>query len=103
MNSKLIKFLVFFILVTLIFNFGLLRKKQLKATIDNYPDIILTGGFQSGNFTKIYDLTKYDMLISFTYDATGLRDFSGAHAWSEFGIRAIGYGNFNPTWKSEVL
>jgi len=27
MNSKLIKFLVFFILVTLIFNFGLLRKK----------------------------------------------------------------------------
>jgi len=29
-------------------------------------------------------------------------DFGGnAHAWSEFGIRAVGYSNFNPTWQVE--
>jgi len=41
------------------------------------------------------------MTISFTLDLTGLDDSAGAHAWSEFGIREVGYGNFNPTFGSE--
>jgi len=63
-----------------------------------YPDVTLSGGFQSGNFGHVWDLTSSPMTLSFVYDATGLVDASGAHAWAEFGIRAQGYSNFNPTW-----
>jgi len=69
----------------------------------NYGDITLTGGFQSGHFPEVWDLTTCDMTISFTYDANGLVDeFGGnAHAWSALGIRKVGYPNFNPTWQVE--
>jgi hypothetical protein len=40
-------------------------------------------------------------VISFTYNANGLVDDAGCHAWAEIGIRAVGYGDFNPTWMSE--
>jgi hypothetical protein len=71
----------------------------------NYGDITLSGGYQKGHFDDMraayWDLTKCDMVISFIYDATGLVDDSGCHAWAEIGIRAVGYGDFNPTWMSE--
>jgi len=69
----------------------------------NYGDVTLSGGFQSGNFPEIWDLTACDLVLSFTYDANGLvDDFGGdAHAWAELGVRQVGYGNFNPTWDVE--
>jgi len=72
------------------------------STVD-YGDITLTGGSQTGHFPEIWDLTAGDMVISFTYDANGLvDDFGGsAHAWAEFGIRTVCYGDFNPTWMDE--
>jgi hypothetical protein len=68
-----------------------------------YPDIALSGGFEADYFPDVYDLTKGDMVIRFTYDGNGLvDDFGGnAHAWAELGIRAVGYSNFNPTWMEE--
>lgn len=72
-------------------------------TIKNYGDVSLSGGFQSGNFSDIWDLTKSDIVVTFTYDANGLvDDFGGnAHAWAQLGVRAVGYSNFNPTWDVE--
>lgn len=67
----------------------------------NFGDITLSGGFQSGNFPVIWDLTSCDLTISFTYDGNGLVDDAGAHAWAQCGLRALGYGNFNPTWLVE--
>ena len=69
------------------------------ATV-NYGTVSLSGGFQSGHFNTIWDLTRSDMTISFTVDLTGMVDDfgGGAHAWSEFGARSVGYGDFNPTW-----
>lgn len=68
-----------------------------------YDDITLSGGFQSGHFPQVWDLIACDLVISFTYDANGLvDDFGGsAHAWSELGLRTVGYGDFNPTWMVE--
>ena len=100
MCKKLIKISTIIFLCLTLINFGYINKKGY-ATIDNYGTITLTSEFQSGNFSKIYDLTKYDMLISCTFDGTGLIDDSGCHAWAEIGIRAEGYSNFNPTWLSE--
>ena len=71
------------------------------ATTKNYGDQTLTGGFQSGNFPEEWDLTQCPMTLSFTYDGNGLVDDPGTHAWSEIGVRAFGYGNFNPTWMNE--
>ena len=77
----------------------------VKAASTNYGNVSLSGGFMSGNFPQEWDLTSScDLTLSFTYDANGLvDDFGGAaaHAWAELGVRAVGYGNFNPTWKSE--
>jgi hypothetical protein len=67
----------------------------------NYGDITLTGGSQSGHFPEVWDLTGSDMTISFTYDANGLVDDAGAHAWAALGIREVGYPDFNPTWLVE--
>ena len=71
--------------------------------IKNYGDVPLSGGFQAGHFSEVWDLYACDMVISFTYDANGLvDDFGGdAHAWAELGIREVGYGDFNPTWMVE--
>lgn len=70
------------------------------ATI-NYGDVALSGGFQANHFEDEWDLTQCDLILSLTYDGTGLVDDSGAHAWGELGIREIGYGDFNPTWMAE--
>ncbi len=69
----------------------------------DYGDVVLTGGFMAGHFSEVWDLTKGDMYIIFTVNLTGLvDDFGGnAHAWSELGVRTIGYGDFNPTWQAE--
>ncbi|GAB4531879.1 MAG: hypothetical protein Kow0063_11720 [Anaerolineae bacterium] len=67
----------------------------------DYGDVTLTGGFQAGHFPDWWDLTQGDLVLSFTYDATGLvDDFGGsAHAWGELGVRSACYGDFNPTWQ----
>jgi len=69
----------------------------------NYGDVALSGGFQAGHFSQIWDLTAVGLVISFAYDANGLvDDFGGdAHAWAELGVREVGYGDFNPTWMVE--
>ena len=70
----------------------------------DYGAVTLSGGFEAGNFEGEWDLTACDLVLSFTYDANGLvDDFGGAvaHAWAELGVRAVGYGNFNPTWGVE--
>jgi hypothetical protein len=66
-----------------------------------YSDVTLTGGFQAGHFPEWWDLTAGDLVLSFTYDATGLVDDAGTHAWSELGVRSPCYGDFNPTWMAE--
>jgi hypothetical protein len=74
------------------------------AILLEYGDVNLSGGFQAGNFSEIWDLTKADMTISFTLDMTGMVDDFGdeAHAWAQFGIRDTTHsGNFNPTWDVE--
>lgn len=69
----------------------------------NYGHVTLSGGFTAGHFPHVWDLTACELKLSFTYDATGLvDDFGGsAHAWSEIGLRQLGYGDFNPTWINE--
>jgi len=67
----------------------------------NYGDVTLSGGFQTGHFPEWWDLTADDLVLSFTYNATGLVDDSGAHAWGELGVRSPCYGDFNPTWMAE--
>ena len=62
----------------------------------HYGDVTLSGGSQSDHFPEVWDLTACDMVISFTYDASGLVDDAGAHAWAELGIREVEYGDFNP-------
>lgn len=69
-----------------------------------YGDVALCGGFQAGHFPNIWDLTSScDLTITATVDLNGMvDDFGGdAHAWSELGLRTIGYGDFNPTWMEE--
>ena len=75
----------------------------LNATTIYYPDVYLSGGFQSGHFNDIWDLTIGGLKIQLTVDMTGMVDDygSGAHAWGQFGIRQVGYGDFNPTWMTE--
>jgi hypothetical protein len=68
----------------------------------NYDDVSLSGGFQANHFKDIWDLTAVEkMTLTFTYDAGGLVDDAGAHAWAEFGVRTCGYEDFNPTWSAE--
>jgi hypothetical protein len=67
----------------------------------DYGDVTLGGGFQAAHFPEWWDLTAGDMVISFTYDATGLVDDAGTHAWAELGVRSPCYGDFNPTWMAE--
>jgi hypothetical protein len=87
--------IVFFILI------GSSTALASGSTTINYGDIVLTGGFQSGHFADWWDLTSGDMVLSFTYDANGLVDDLGAHAWAELGVRSPCYGDFNPTWMAE--
>jgi len=74
------------------------------ATTTYYPDQTLTGGFQSGNFADIWDLTAGDIIISFTYDGTGLVDDSGTHAWAELGVKSADTAsNFNPYMANRIV
>ncbi len=72
-------------------------------TNKNYGNVTLSGGFQAGHFPEWWDLTESDLVLSFTYDATGLVDDLGgsAHAWAELGVRSPCHGDFNPTWQVE--
>ncbi|NIO07477.1 MAG: hypothetical protein GTO40_05525, partial [Deltaproteobacteria bacterium] len=57
----------------------------------------MSGGFQADHFPQVWDLTACDMVISFTYDANGLVDDAGAHAWAELGVRTFESNDFNPS------
>jgi hypothetical protein len=98
---KKIFYLIIVVLLGFVF-FGLGNNTPTRSTVV-YEDVTLSGGFQSGHFPEVWDLTACDLVISFTYDANGLVDDYGgdAHAWSELGVRMLGYGDFNPTWDVE--
>lgn len=65
-----------------------------------YGDIALTG-VTSGNTPQVWNLVNCPLTIKATADLTGLSDAAGAHAWAQLGARAVGLGNFNPTWMVE--
>lgn len=67
----------------------------------DYGDVVLSGGFESDHFGDVWDLTAGDIVITFTYDGTGLVDDAGAHAWSELGVRSLGSNgvDFSPYWR----
>jgi hypothetical protein len=67
----------------------------------DYGDVTLSGGSQAGHFADWWDLNAGDLVLSFTYDANGLVDDPGGHAWAELGVRSPCYGDFNPTWMTE--
>lgn len=72
-------------------------------TPGDYGDVTLTGGFQTGHFDDVWDLTDGDITISFTYDANGMVDDAGAHAWSELGVRSQSLpGDWNPNGEITV-
>ncbi|UCC63459.1 MAG: hypothetical protein JSV36_22500 [Anaerolineae bacterium] len=79
-------------------------------TTRNYGNFTLSGGFQSGHFSESWDLTAGDLILRFTYDATGLVDsvdtdgdgWQDGHAWGELGVRSPCYGDFNPSPWDEV-
>lgn len=70
-----------------------------------FGDITLNAydSFDSGHFPQVWNLNQCDLVITATVDLNGMVDDfgGGAHAWSELGVRAVGYGDFNPTWMAE--
>ena len=100
------KLLIAVLALVMALSFGLVTAVPAAAdgptpTTLDYGDVSLSGGFQAGHFPQIWNLTACDLVLSFTYDANGLVDDSGAHAWAELGVREVGYGDFNPTWQVE--
>jgi hypothetical protein len=83
------------IMMTVIFASIAFLAVPVHCTTTNYGDVTLSGGFQANHFNDVWDLTKGDITISLTYNANGLVDAAGAHAWAELGIRSGG-GDFNP-------
>lgn len=62
--------------------------------------VTLSGGFQAGHFSDVWDLTAGDITLSFTYDGNGLSDDTGAHAWAELGVRSRDTAeDFNPYFR----
>ena len=72
------------------------------GTTIQYGNMTLSGGYQAGNYTDVWDLTKGDLVLTSTVDLNGMKDLSGTHAWSELGLRNVGAGNFNPVAGSGV-
>jgi len=101
MKTKLITALIITLFLTSITTITTPVKANVSPKTINYGDVTLSGGFQAGHFPDVWDLTSDDMVISFTYDANGLVDDDGCHAWAELGVRSVGYGDFNPTWMKE--
>ena len=101
--KKIFVFLTIICLMLPVFSSTLVVKGEPTTVTKNYGTVILTGGFQTGHFPDVWDLTSGNLTISFTYNATGLVDDYGgdAHAWAELGVRSVGYGDFNPTWMEE--
>ena len=67
------------------FAFVILAGSSGNLTVEIYDDVTLSGGFQSGHFENIWDISQCDLTLSFTVDLNGMvDDFGGAaHAWSE--------------------
>jgi len=94
---------ILFLALTLALVLGTMPVLASGPTNKNYGNVTLSGGFQAGHFPEWWDLTDGDLVLSFTYDATGLVDDfgGGAHAWAELGVRSPCYGDFNPTFGAE--
>ncbi|MBN2362429.1 MAG: hypothetical protein JXR83_23455 [Deltaproteobacteria bacterium] len=67
------------------------------------PVTVTIGSFQqvaSGvrkHFPESWDLTRGDLILAFTYDATGIIDEpQGVRTWAELGVRQSGGEDFNP-------
>ncbi len=60
--------------LVLILGFMLVPSGAALAATTNYGDVNLSsnGTIDSGHFADVWDLTKGDMTISFTYDGNGL-------------------------------
>jgi len=101
MKTKLITALMMVMFLTGILATTVPMKAEPSSVTINYGTIVLSGGFEAGHFPEVWDLTASDLIISFTYDANGLVDDEGCHAWAELGVRTVGYGDFNPTWMEE--
>jgi hypothetical protein len=69
------------------------------AGMKTYGNVTLTGGYQAGHFSDAWDLTKGDIEISFTYDATGMayNSVQGVSSRAELGVRSPKSGDFSPT------
>ncbi|MEM0449121.1 MAG: hypothetical protein QW520_04800 [Methanomassiliicoccales archaeon] len=78
---------------------GIFLGEQVRGGSSNYGEVTVSGGFQKNHFDEIWDLTKGDIVISFTYDARGMVDDVGgsAHAWAQLGMRSVGSDDFNPS------
>jgi hypothetical protein len=80
-----------------------MSQQVMADALKNYGNVTLTssGTTASGHFGDIWDLTAGDMVLSFTYDATGMVDDAGAHAWAELGVRSLSSCgvDFNPYWR----
>lgn len=106
MKTKLSILALIMTIIFLITQITLIKAEPDPVTI-NYGDVTLSsnGAVDSGHFCDpqcwVWDLTACDLILSFTYDANGLVDDSGCHAWAALGVREEGYGDFNPTWDVE--
>ena len=78
----------------------------MATTTTSYPDQAISGGYPAGHFDDVYDLTTGDIVLTATYDGTGMvDDFGGnAHAWAELGVRSLGSSaDFNPDWRDTYV
>ncbi|MBN2362430.1 MAG: hypothetical protein JXR83_23460 [Deltaproteobacteria bacterium] len=51
-----------------------------------------------GHFAPIWDLTRGDLTVRFTYDATGIEDEpETARTWAELGVRQVGGADHDPS------
>jgi len=102
MKKSIVVLIMLSLTLVLLLPLGSISAFADTATTKTYSDVTLSGGYQAGNFPEVWDLTCGDLVITSTVDLNGMKDLSGAHAWSELGLRNVGAGNFNPAVGSGV-
>jgi hypothetical protein len=85
-------------------------KDEINGIFTEYDDVNLTGGFSTGHFDDIWNLTAGELKITFTYDATGLVDegfdpetFLGTMAIGQLGVRDTSASDMEPFEKGVWL
>ena len=73
---------------------SLLSALPALAATESYSDVTLYN-WQKGHFPEVYDLTRGDIVVSYTIDMSSL----GAPGWTvaEFGLRSVGAPDLDPT------